>query len=65
MPNPDPLEAELYLDRIRWEKLEELEKNHYFDITYLVAYALKLQILERWDRINSIGGDEAMQKLTF
>lgn len=59
----DPLEAEIYLDRIRWEKLEELEKNHYFDIEYLVAYALKLQILERWDRINSVGGDEAVQIL--
>ncbi len=59
----NPLEAEMYLDRIRWEKIEELEKGHYFDIGYLIAYALKLQILERWDRINSTGGDEAVQIL--
>lgn len=58
-----PIEAELYLDRVRWEKIEELEKGHYFDIDFLVAYALKLQILERWSRINSEGGMEALQAL--
>ena len=48
-----PLEAEISLERKRWEKLDELVKGHYFDIDYLVIYALKLQILERWERINS------------
>lgn len=59
----NPLEAEIYLDRIRWGKIEELEKGHYFDIGHLIAYALKLQILQRWDRINSVGGDEAVRIL--
>ncbi|NQT76000.1 MAG: DUF2764 family protein [Candidatus Omnitrophica bacterium] len=58
-----PIEAELYLDRARWEKIEELEKGHYFDIDFLVTYALKLQILERWDRINSEGGMALLQAL--
>jgi len=56
-----PIEAELYLDRVRWEKIEELESGHYFDIGYLVTYALRLQILERWDRINSDSGTEILQ----
>ncbi len=60
--NQDSLiEAELYLDRLRWERIEELEKGHYFDIDYLVAYALKLQILERWQRINSSDGMQVLQ----
>ena len=58
-----PLEAERFLDRFRWERIEEFEKEHYFDIDYLIAYALKLQILERWQRIDSEGGMQVLQDL--
>lgn len=58
-----PLEAERALDRLRWDKLEESGKSHYFDIDFIVIYALKLQILERWERINSEGGMEILQGL--
>lgn len=58
-----PLEAEISLDRFRWEKIEDLAKGHYFDIDYLVTYALKLQILERWQRISSGRGPEFLQEL--
>jgi len=59
-----PIEAELALDRFRWGKLEEMRKGHYFDIGFLVTYALKLQILERWERIDSEGGMEVLEELT-
>ncbi len=58
-----PEEAELYLDRIRWERIEELKKGHYFDIDFLSAYALQLQILERWDNINKEGGMQVLQEM--
>ena len=59
-----PLEAERFLDRFRWERIEELEREHYFDIDYLIAYALKLQILRRWQRIvDSEGGRRVLQDL--
>jgi hypothetical protein len=58
-----PIEAESYLDRARWDRIEELEKGHYFDIEYLIAYALKLLILERWDRINKEGTKEQLESL--
>lgn len=58
-----PIEAERFLDQLRWEKIEELEKGHYFDIDFLITYALKLQILERWDRINSGRGMQVLQDL--
>lgn len=51
-----PFEAERFLDQLRWEKIEELSKGHYFDIDYLVSYSLKLQILGRWQTINSSNG---------
>jgi len=58
-----PLDAELYLDRVMWEKLEELEAGHYFDIENLVIYSLKLKILERWHRINSGTGMDILEDL--
>jgi len=47
-----PLEAEFHLDQVRWFYLEELSFAHYFDFDFLVVYALKLLILERWERFN-------------
>jgi hypothetical protein len=43
----DPLEGELSIEREKWSFLERLETGHFFDLEALVAYALKLQILER------------------
>lgn len=48
---PDILEAEKLLDQGRWYFLDALSFGHYFDLDFLLIYALKLFILERWDRI--------------
>ncbi len=45
------LEAEKILDQERWNFLEHLGFSHYFDFDYLLIYALKLKILERWEKI--------------
>ncbi len=42
-----PLLAEWYLDGARWKRISELEGFHYYDMDFLTAYYLKLQILER------------------
>ena len=47
------LEAEMLLDEQRWRALDTFNFGHYFDLECLVVYALKLLILERWDKINS------------
>jgi len=47
MNKNSPLEAELFLDSCRWFKIEELANGHFFDIEFLRAYRMKLQILER------------------
>lgn len=57
------IETELAIDRIRWQKIEELKQGHYFDIDNLIAYALQLQILERWQRINSGNGMGILEEL--
>jgi hypothetical protein len=49
--NPSPLEGERLLDQERWNFLEELSFGHYFDLDFLIIYAYKLLILQRWERI--------------
>lgn len=59
-----PMDAEKYLDKIRWEKIEDIKRGHYFDTDYLAAYGIQLRILERWDRIDSGGGMKILEELT-
>jgi hypothetical protein len=42
-----PLAAEELLNRARWDYLDQLETMHYFDLSRLVLYSLRLQLLER------------------
>ncbi len=51
--NPSILEAERFLDSVRWQFLDELAVGHYFDLDCLVIYAHKLLLLEKWARIDS------------
>lgn len=55
---PNPLTAEQLLDKARWQKLEELAAFHYFDLEVLIVYALRLQILERHQAIETSKGQE-------
>ena len=45
-----PLDGELVIERERWAVVERLQVGHYFDTEALVAYGLKLRILERTAR---------------
>ena len=47
MGKATPLEAELFLDASRWTYIDDLAFGHYFDVEFLRAYRLKLQLLER------------------
>jgi len=58
----DPLSAEKFLDQIRWQKLSELAIGHHFDLGFLIVYALKLQILERYKAIGSPKGKETFEE---
>lgn len=60
--NKNIIEAERYLDLQRWRFLDWAACLHYFDIDALAAYALKLKILTRWDRINSADKKEVLER---
>jgi len=54
----DPLQGELAIEHDRWSYIELLASNHYFDIEFLMAYSLLLQVLERKARFNAEKGQE-------
>ena len=51
--NPSILEGERMLDQARWHTLDEFSIGHYFDIDILIIYAIKLLMLEKWERMAS------------
>ncbi len=60
----NPLEAEKILDRFRWQKLSELTQRHIFNVEALIVYGLHLQILKRYQKINSSKGQEFFSQYT-
>ncbi|MCI0494100.1 DUF2764 family protein [candidate division KSB1 bacterium] len=59
----NPLEVELRLMEMRWQFIDELEREHHFDLGYLILYYLKLQILQRFFIFNKEQGMKKFQKL--
>lgn len=61
--NPSVLESERILDLERWHFLDELENGHYFDTDFLIVYALKLLMLEKWDKIRSADRQKELKEV--
>ena len=59
----DLLSREKDLDDIAWEKIGTLETFHYFDLTAVLAYVAKLNIVNRWLALDEEKGRELFQKL--
>ncbi len=57
------LDRERSLDNICWEKVNNLETFHYFDITAVLAYVAKLHIVDRWLALDEEKGRELFRKL--
>jgi len=60
---PSLIESEKFLDARRWQKLDELALGHYFDLEALAVYALKLVILIRWDTIQKLDKEKALEQV--
>lgn len=61
--NPSVLEAEKLLDEARFNYLDELLSGHYFDLEFLIVYAYKLKILDRWQRINTTNKENILEEV--
>ena len=58
------LNLEQYLDYVRFETIDELNRFNYFSIEQVLGYSLKLEILERWAFLTEARGREKLDKLT-
>jgi len=54
----DPLQGELVIERDRWAFIEALAVNRFFNMDFLMSYALLLQVLERRARFDADKGRE-------
>ena len=59
----DIYERERKMDKFRWDWLEENTVFDYFNIEYIFAYLCKLQILERWVKLNAEEGERVFREL--
>ena len=59
----DLLARERKIDKIRWDMADELSWSNYFDIDALLAYLVKLNIVERWMSLDEKRGREMLRKL--
>ena len=58
----DPWEKARAIDRMRWNKLEELSATHYGDREYIFLYYLKIQLLAKWTVRTAERGKENFEK---
>jgi len=54
----DPRRRDLELDRLRWQRLDDLAVGHDFDLGALVLYKLRLLLVGRWSDRSAAEGTE-------
>lgn len=60
MNRPQPLERELGLDQLRWSLLDDLARFDPFGLPAVIAYALKIKMVERWHALTVEKGQAAV-----
>lgn len=56
-------EREKSIDVLRWNYLDELNTFHYFSIEVILAFIIKLQIVQRWMTLDAKAGTEIFRRL--
>lgn len=59
----DLLARERAIDLMRWEFLDEYNTFKYFSLEVLLAYYIKLSIIERWLKLDKATGEEMFRQL--
>lgn len=60
---PQLAEREKSIDLLRWNYLDELNTFNYFSIEVILAFVIKLQIVQRWMNLDPKAGAEIFRKL--
>lgn len=57
------LEKEKSVDKIKWDYLDEATFFHYFTIEKILSFVIKLNLTERWLKLDAETGNELLNKL--
>jgi hypothetical protein len=59
----DPLSLERSIDTLRWDMLDEMTVMSYFTIDVIIAFLLKLLIIERWKALDAQLGKANLDRM--
>ena len=59
----DILGRECGLDKLMWNKADELVLMHVFDLDVILAFVAKIKITDRWNKLDPATGRELFRKL--
>lgn len=57
------LDRERGIDSLYWKKADELSLFHYFDLTAILGFIVKLKIIDRWMKLDDARGREMFREL--
>ncbi len=63
MAASNPIERERTLDQARWDILDDMAQDAPFGPGQVFAFVLKLQIVERWEKVSEPEGRERLEAL--
>ena len=61
--NLELIEKEKAVDKIKWEYLDENTFFHFFTIEKILAFTIKILLIERWMKLDNKTGKELLDKL--
>ena len=61
--NSPVLETELKLDKIIWDYVDEETSYNYIKKKKILAFTIKLMLVERWNKLDAEKGQEMIDKL--
>lgn len=57
------LAAEQAIDRLRWEKSNQIIRFNYFDIDVILSFLIRCYLVERWSKLDKKQGAELLKQL--
>ena len=62
LDNKNIIDREQALDKLRWDKIDEIVSFHYFDINIILAFLAKAKIVQRWLDMDKEKGEKLFEK---
>ena len=63
LSTPDILQRERGLDKLMWDKAEDLTLLHNFDIDVILAFVARIMITDRWNKLDPESGRAMFRSL--